>query len=48
MDDMNNSGCFELKPQDAMTKSWLRMILMIFGHETMFLIVINSLELWMT
>ena len=45
MDDMNNSGCCELKPQDAMNNLWLRMILMILGCEPMALIAINNSEL---
>ena len=48
MDEMNNSGCCELKPKDAMNNSWLRMILLILRCEPMTLIAINSLELWMT
>ena len=48
MDDMNNSGCCELKPQDAINNSWLRMILLILGCEPMTLIAINSSELSMT
>ena len=43
MDDMNNSGCCEIKPQDAMNNSWLKMILMSLGHKPMTLIAINSL-----
>ena len=41
MDDMNDSGCCEFKPQDAMNNSWLRIILMILGCELMALITIN-------
>ena len=48
MDDMNSSGCCELKPQDDMNNSWLRMILMILGCELISLIAINSSNLWMT
>ena len=45
MDDVNNLGCCELKPKDAMNNSWMRMILMILGHEPMALIAINISEL---
>ena len=45
MDDINNSGYCELKPQDAINKSWLMMILFILGHENMNLIAINKSEL---
>ena len=48
VDDMDNLGCCELKPQDAINNSWLRMILMNLGHEPMALIAINSSKLWMT
>ena len=48
VDGMNNLGCCELKPQDSMNNSWLRMILMILGSEPMTLISINDIELWMT
>ena len=48
MDDMNNSRRYELKPQDVMNNSWLRMILMIIGREPMALIAVNSSKLWMT
>ena len=47
MDYMNNLGCCELNPQDAMNNSWLRKILMILSREPMALISINSSELWM-
>ena len=46
VDHMNNSECYELKPQDAMNNSWMRMILMILGREPMALITINNSELW--
>ena len=38
MDDMNNLGCCELEPKDAMNNSWMRMILIILGHELIRLI----------
>ena len=48
MDDMNNWGYCELKLQDVMKNSWLRIILMILGREIKALIIINRSELWMT
>ena len=46
--DMNKSGCCEIKPQDALNNSWLRMISTILGREPIDLITINNSELWMT
>ena len=42
MDDMNNSGCYELRPLDAMKNIGLRVICMILGHEPMILNVMNN------
>ena len=48
MDDMNNSGSYELRPLDAMNNIGLSMIQMIFHHEPMILNVMNKSGLWMT
>ena len=48
MDDMNNSGSYELRPLDAMNNVGIRMICMILGHEPMILNVMNKSGLWMT
>ena len=42
MDDMNNSGSYELRTLYAMNNIGLRMIQMILGHEPMILNVMNN------
>ena len=46
MDDMNNSGFYELRPLDAMNNIGLWMIQMIVGIEPMTLNVMNNSKLW--
>ena len=48
MDDMNDSRSLELRPLDAMNRSWLWMIRTILLHELKPLDAMNSSGLWMT
>ena len=47
MDDMNNSGSYELRPLDAKNNLEIRMIWTILDHEPKRLNVMNILGLWM-
>ena len=48
MDGINDSGSYELTPQDAMNNSRLRMTLMILDLKLMTLNAMNNSKLWLT